>query len=105
MILLVTGFVLVFWLMSVAWLDDTRYYYSFYAAGVFIIWWIAWRHRTPPWPERLPYHPLLMVLTLLLTAVMAFLVGEWPAYLVPLTVLVLLLIQIRQSPKESSETS
>ena len=79
------------WLIIAAWMSRDWQYY-FWSGLVVLAWWYVTKNNNPPWP-----HPRFYILRVLififffgLTSWFALMTREWPAYLIALSIPILL---------------
>jgi hypothetical protein len=85
----IAAWILVHWLLGIAWLDPGRISYALWAGVVLILWWSAWSRRNPPWPTRPEQRMAIYALFTFTIFGAAFLMGRWQGYFVLLELIAL----------------
>jgi hypothetical protein len=92
----VAAWILINWLLTVAWLDSTRLYFIFWAGVVVLFWWFGWIRRNPPWPSRPEERLILYGIFFGSSFMLAFFINLWQAYLIPLEYVILWIVEQRR---------
>jgi hypothetical protein len=90
----IAAWILVNWLLAVAWLDSTKPQFCLWAGLVLFLWWIAWYRRNPPWPENPSQRLVIYVIFTGSVLAMAIFIGNLLAYLVLFEVILLWAVEI-----------
>lgn len=87
----IAAWILVNWMLTIAWLDSGRQHYIFWAGVTGIVWWLAWVRRNPPRPARPEQRIFIYLFFLATTSMLAVFMGSWRAGLIFLEFIVLLI--------------
>ena len=85
----IAAWILIHWMLTIAWLDSTRLSYVFWAGLAAVFWWLGWVRRNPPWPVRPEQRLLIYGIFLASTFVLAVFMDRWQGWLIFLEIILL----------------
>lgn len=97
MLLHITAWVLMTWLLSITWLDSSKTGYIYWAALVVLLWWVAWFRRTPRIPSKTSWQMIIYVVSIGIVVVMAVFTANLLTLLVLIEIVLLAAVDLRMS--------
>ena len=89
----VAAWILIHWILTIAWLDSTRLHYIFWAGVAAVFWWLAWIRRNPPWPTRPEQRIMIYGIFAGTSFILAVFMSRWQAYLILFEYFVLFILE------------